>query len=75
MLSMQRGLNRRTLWRPGFRSYPLNEGDLLGQKVRYTHGNPFRRGLCTRPEDYPWSSARLWQDMRWSPDTGIMDAM
>ena len=30
------------------------------QIIDYIHGNPVRRGLAFRPEDWPWSSARDW---------------
>ena len=28
------------------------------EKLRYLHRNPLKRGLVTRPEDWPWSSFR-----------------
>jgi len=28
------------------------------EKLRYIHRNPVARGLCARPEDWPWSSFR-----------------
>ncbi len=57
--SEQIGLNRRTLWQRSFRSFPVESERLYEQKVDYIHENPVRRGLCARPEDYPWSSARM----------------
>jgi len=30
------------------------------QRVNYTHMNPVRAGMVERPEDYGWSSARIW---------------
>ena len=30
------------------------------EKLRYIHENPVRAGLVTRPEDWAWSSAHLW---------------
>jgi putative transposase len=29
-------------------------------QLRYLHRNPVKRGLCTAPEDWPWSSFRAW---------------
>jgi len=29
-------------------------------QLRYIHRNPVKRGLCTAPEDWPWSSFRAW---------------
>ena len=30
--------------------------DSRSEIIRYIHRNPVKRGLITRPEDYPWSS-------------------
>lgn len=67
----QRGLNGRTFWQRSFRSFPTAEGDSFWQKVRYIHLNPVRAGLVMRAEDYRWSSARLWEEGRWSEDDGL----
>ncbi len=32
----------------------------LWQTIDYIHMNPVRRQLCTRPEDWPWSSAGFY---------------
>ena len=37
------------------------------EKIRYVHGNPVRRGLVLRPEDWPWSSASDWLGLRPAP--------
>ncbi len=29
-------------------------------QLRYIHRNPVKRGLCNRPEDWPWSSFKAW---------------
>ncbi len=34
----------------------------IHEKLRYIHENPVRRGLVDRAEDWPWSSARAWQE-------------
>jgi len=26
------------------------------EKLRYIHRNPVKRGMCEKPEDWPWSS-------------------
>ncbi len=33
--------------------------DIL-EKVQYIHNNPLRRGLVSKPQDWPWSSWRAW---------------
>lgn len=32
------------------------------EKLRYLHRNPVKRGLCQKPEDWPWSSFRHYSD-------------
>jgi putative transposase len=34
----------------------------LVEKINYIHNNPAQRGLGDRPEDYPWSSAKYFDD-------------
>ncbi|HWG22064.1 MAG TPA: transposase [Terracidiphilus sp.] len=29
-------------------------------QLRYVHRNPVKRGLCSKPEEYPWTSFRAW---------------
>jgi putative transposase len=36
-----------------------NEYGFVSQ-LRYIHRNPVKRGLCAKPEDWPWSSFRAW---------------
>ena len=38
----------------------VSELDALHAMVNYVHHNPVKRGLVTRAEDWPWSSARDW---------------
>lgn len=45
------------LWQERFHSFVMDERHLLAT-VRYVELNPVRAGLCARPEDWPWSSAR-----------------
>ncbi len=49
----------RNLWSP-------NE---IWEKIDYIHENPVRRGLCDRPEEWPWSSARYFLDRQAGPLT------
>ncbi len=45
------------LWQERFHSCPMDEAHLLAC-ARYVELNPVRAGLVTRPQDWPWSSAR-----------------
>ncbi len=47
----------------------------IHEKVQYVHANPVRRGLATRPELWPWSSARAWatgEDLPLAIDRGSL---
>ena len=43
------------------------EPDTALKQVEYIHFNPVRRGLCTRPEDWLWSSAADFSGERTGP--------
>jgi len=45
------------LWQGRFKSLPIGEDAYLLECARYIERNPVRATLCTRVEDYPWSSA------------------
>jgi len=45
------------LWQERFHSFVMDEPHLLAA-VRYVELNPLRAGLCSRPEDWRWSSVR-----------------
>lgn len=47
--------------------------NMLMQRVNYTHQNPVRAGLVTRPEDYRFSSARLWNGRTLDDEPLLMD--
>jgi putative transposase len=45
----------------------IRNGKALRDMINYIHGNPVARGLVTRPEDWPWSSARDWANLGTGP--------
>jgi len=52
-----RGRSGMPVWKSEcFDRIARNDKDVDGM-VDYVHGNPIRRGLAARPEDYRWSSA------------------
>ncbi len=51
------------LWQGRFASFPMDDRYTVAAS-RYVELNPVRAGLVTRPEDYPWSSARAHLDAR-----------
>ena len=50
----QRHPNTRLLW----------SEQMLWQRIQYTHLNPVRAGMVEHPNDWQWSSARIWHDRR-----------
>lgn len=46
------------LWRRRYDDVPLPGTKAVWRRIHYAHGNPLKRGLAERIEDYPWSSAR-----------------
>ena len=45
------------LWQGRYRSVAMDETHTLAA-LRYVELNPVRSGLCRKPEEWPWSSAR-----------------
>ena len=41
-------------WQEGFFDHLLRSGESYAAKWEYVRQNPVRRGLCTRPEDWPY---------------------
>jgi REP element-mobilizing transposase RayT len=50
----QRHPNVRLLW----------SEHMLWERIQYTHLNPVRAGLVDHPNDWKWSSARIWHGRR-----------
>lgn len=47
---------RAQFWQARYYDFNLWSSGKRVEKLRYVHRNPVRRGLVTRPEDWPWSS-------------------
>jgi putative transposase len=47
---------RSPLWQKRYYDRNLSTHEEFVEKLRYIHRNPVKRGLCARPEDWPWSS-------------------
>lgn len=52
------------LWRDGFHPVEILNGEMLYQKLDYLHQNPVVEGIVDRAEDYVYSSARDYLDMK-----------
>lgn len=49
-------------WKRGPLSIELRTPAVFSQKLEYIHNNPVVAGLCSKAEDYYYSSARFYQD-------------
>ncbi len=55
-VSVQR--NERPFWQTRYYDFNVHNERKRIEKLRYMHRNPVRRGLASKPEDWPWSSFR-----------------
>ncbi|MDD4628003.1 MAG: transposase [Candidatus Peribacteraceae bacterium] len=46
-------------WENGFHSRIIQDTEQRSTALTYVHYNAWRHGLCTSPEDWPWSSLRF----------------
>jgi putative transposase len=46
------------IWQKGFTDHRIRDNQDYRLHRIYVHMNPVKAGLCKRPEDYPYSSAR-----------------
>ncbi len=53
-----------SLWDAHPNSFSINNETTLIQKVNYIHLNPVRAGLVSHPDEYPYSSSRIWNKRR-----------
>jgi putative transposase len=55
-------------WQTRYFDRYMRDYDEFSEKLRYIHRNPVKRGLCSAPEQWPWSSFRHY----WSgADVGV----
>jgi len=45
------------VWQKGFQDHRIRDASDYAIHVTYIHNNPVRKGLCERPEEFPYSSA------------------
>ena len=63
--SLKQGVSRRlalraanSFWQARYYDFNVWSEKKFVEKLRYIHRNPVKRGLVSRPEDFPWSSFR-----------------
>lgn len=47
-------------WQPRYFDHNVRNSAGFTTQLRYIHRNPVKRGLCSSPQDYPWSSFRSY---------------
>jgi putative transposase len=60
-LSVSVRRRERPFWQARYYDFNVHSEEKRVEKLRYMHRNPVVRGLCARPEDWPWSSFRHYQ--------------
>ena len=45
-------------WQRRYYDFNVHNPEKTTEKLRYMHRNPVKRGLVSKPEDWPWSSFR-----------------
>lgn len=56
--SINKALKRSgTVWQDESFDHVVGHAESLERKIQYVRGNPVRKGLVAKPEDYPW----LWE--------------
>jgi putative transposase len=53
-----KGCEDAQFWQRRYYDFNVWSEEKCVEKLRYIHRNPVRRGLVTKPEDWPWSSFR-----------------
>ena len=56
------------LWQEGYHAKQIETNHFLDQKLEYIHNNPVEAGFVSNPEDYLYSSARMY-----SGEQGVME--
>jgi REP element-mobilizing transposase RayT len=59
----RRGLKYK-IWQTGFYDFNIYSPEKLNQKLKYIHNNPVKAGLCVESEEYPFSSAWYYAEMK-----------
>lgn len=57
-ISVARRAGGGTLWQRRYYDRNVRDHEEFAEQLRYIHRNPVVRGLCARPEEWPWSSFR-----------------
>jgi REP element-mobilizing transposase RayT len=57
-----------SLWQTEKNAFPIFTEEMFVQKVNYIHSNPVQARFVDHPNDYRWSSARIWRHCPWEDE-------
>ena len=57
-ISVAKRLPQSPFWTVRYHDFNVYRRDKVVEKLKYMHRNPVKRELCTKPEDWRWSSFR-----------------
>ena len=60
-LSFAKRLGTGVFWQKRYYDRNIRDEHEFRKKLRYIHRNPVKRGLVSKPEEWPWSSYRHYQ--------------
>jgi hypothetical protein len=64
---------KHSLWQHNSNTFQINTEAVLLQKAHYIHVNPVEDGLVAHPNDFHYSSARIWNRRRVDGEPLIVD--
>lgn len=56
------------MWSKNYRSILIRTSKALAERIEYIHENPVHMRLANKPEEYRWSSARMYREGRFDPE-------
>jgi putative transposase len=56
----KRTVGKTPFWQARYFDHNVRNHEGFVTQLRYLPRNPVKRGLCAKPEDWPWSSFRAW---------------
>ncbi|MGD9628424.1 MAG: transposase [Pyrinomonadaceae bacterium] len=65
---------KHSLWQHNSNTFQVNTETVLLQKAHYIHSNPVEDGLVEHPNEYRYSSARIWNRRSVDNEPLIVDA-
>lgn len=65
--------NKYKFWQNEYHPVELYSNEMMDEKLDYIHGNPVKKEIVERPEDYLYSSARNYCGLKGLIDGEFLD--